>query len=89
MFALLSLMMLSITSVDAQCNGDFPNFVEFGAEAGDTTLAFDEAAFLLRPSIPITVFGANVNGIMVSNFELSPQLNSDLQETSDDVLLYT
>ena len=61
-----SILLLAVTSIDAQCTGNFQNFFDFGIDAADTYVPGLNLAAFLTPTSPIKVFGSDVVQFRVS-----------------------
>ena len=68
MLGLKSLLLLFVTSVDAQqCTGDFPHFLRFGPMEGDTVITPEDWSYATLPlPFPFQVLGSETSYLEVS-----------------------
>ena len=68
MIVILSVLLPAVTSVDAQCTGDFPNFFEFDTAAGDTLVQGSGTGqvSLFSNVGSITIFGQSISELEAS-----------------------
>ena len=64
---LLTSLIIVTTSVNAQCEANYSNFLPSGAAAGDTVMPSGSGSANFGLSAPIKFFGQAISTIRVSN----------------------